>query len=152
MIIAPVFGNTWSLRMAMNDRTDPDGGTSSKLPASYRQVKIWSQIPATIMSIKLTWNFAASLIKLAKNRQRQGKFDKKPPDSSEGSGQFMCDNQANFMAVSSLAKRSTPLWILSMVLRLGLRLPWKSCFIASKVPRKSSMVSSTVFLFFLHKN
>ena len=35
-------------------------------------------------------------------------FTKKPPDSSEGRGQFMCDNQANFMAVNSLAKRSTP--------------------------------------------
>ena len=55
---------------------------------------------------------------------------KKPPDFSGGRGQRLCDNQANFMAVNSLAKRSTPLWILSMVLRLGLRLPcrkWPSC-------------------------
>ena len=48
---------------------------------------------------------------------------KKPPDCSEGRGRCLCDNQANFMAVNSLAKRLTPLWILSMVLRLGLRLP-----------------------------
>lgn len=55
---------------------------------------------------------------------------KKPPDFSGGRGQRLCDNQANFMAVNSLAKRSTPLWILSIVLRLGLRLPcrkWPSC-------------------------
>lgn len=55
---------------------------------------------------------------------------KKPPDCSEGRGQRLCDNQANFMAVNSLAKRSTPIWILSIVLRLGLRLPcrkWPSC-------------------------
>ena len=55
---------------------------------------------------------------------------KKPPDFSGGRGQSLCDNQANFMAVNSLAKRSTPFWILSIVLRLGLRLPcrkWPSC-------------------------